>query len=471
MSFSRQLARLGLLGTFSLVGLSACALCPAYRAPQGISGSSPQTVVTSSPPVTDAAPTTPAAAPSPPEESSAASTLSVPGPVGPAPAPGSDAGSSKPSDVIPPPPAPPAVPTSSNGANSAASNHDQLQTQKPLEVTPSASGQADGVSAAGQPGAPSPLAANVMVTIPQTASKPPAEHPVGPLTKLRARFHNLIQPPPKSTAKSSKATKSTNPAGAPQQPPQVVAGVRIPLPMSDPNRVVLEDSRAAHTIVPASENQVPVAPVGVREAQTSPPPANLATGSAASTQGVEPWPFSPQAAVKTAQVTNAAPADDFDPIPVDEYKAAVARASDATSLPTFNQASASESRQAANGASNGPLPQPAPAQASSEMQVVPTAPSQANPAAQVDAQNSSVPQRPVSSTNPLPQAVPTVASGPAGSAAPAIQIPSVPTTEQTVPTPAPAMRPAQWIGGRYGQPAWMVPYLAGPEAPVQSSGQ
>jgi hypothetical protein len=253
--------------------------------------------------------------------------------------------------------------------------------------------------------------------------------------------------------------------------------------MGDPNRVVQEDSRAAHTILPETEGSVSVATAGVRDVQTAQAPADAAElqvdeaaqrggGKTAATHEIEQWPFGPQAAVRSTKVPNAAPIDDFDPIPVDEYKAAIVRANDATSLPTFNRTPPSESQQATTTPSNAPVSQPvAAAQNASELQVVPRAVApfqerpmpvpQGNPAAQVDGPSNPVSQQPVSSTGPLPQTVPTAASGAAGAVAPAIEISPAPSAAQPMPTLAQPVRPAQWIGGRYGQPAWMVPYMAG----------
>jgi hypothetical protein len=482
MSFSKQLTQLGLLGSFTLVGLSACTTCPGYRAPQGLCEPS-QTVVTASPPVTEAAPstlsTTPPVAP-PPDETSAGSTLSVPGPVGQAPTTGADSGTSKPSDFVAPPPAPAAVPPAPEPPNrvggssagittpAAESNADQPRTQKPLDVL----------------SIPDPAEGQT-----QAAAAPPADHPIGPLARLRARFHDLIQPPPKTAAKSSNAAKATGPAATPQASPQVVASVRLPLPVSDSNRVVQEDSRAAHTILPETDGQIAVTPNGVRAVQTAQAPADAAGlqvdeaaqrggGKTVATQEIEQWPFGPQAAVQSTNVPNRTPTDDFDPIPVDEYKAAIVRANDATSLPTFNRTPPSESRQATTVPSNAPVSQPmAAAQNTSELQVVPRAVAplqerpmpvpQGNPAAQVDAPSISTSQQAVSSTGPLPQTVPAAAAGAAGAVAPAIEISPAPSAEQVAPTSVRPARPAQWIGGRYGQPAWMVPYMAG----QQGSGQ
>jgi hypothetical protein len=498
MSFSKQLTQLGLLGTFSLVGLSACTIWPGYRSPQGM----PPTVVTASPPIAESAPSTPPAAPLPPAETSPASTLSAPVPMGQAPASTANSSAGTPTDVGPPPPAPPAVPpapeppsrgTTSAGpaAPSADSNHDQLQTQKPLEASASAIDPANGAAVPGQPvaaSAPPSTGANVLVTIPQAAPNSPAAHPPGALAKLRARFHNLIQPSPKPPAKVANAGKATGPAAAPQGPPQVVTTVRIPLPMSDPNKVVMEDSRASHTISPESDAPTPLAPAAARNIQTVQAPADASglpvdnaaprTGeNTTGSRGVEQWPFGPQAAAKSTQAPAATPSDDFDPIPVDEYKAAIVRANEATSLPAFNRTSPSASQQAANSPPNGSVPQPmAETQNSFELQIVPRAaatsperpalPPQGNPAAQLDSQNG--PQQAVSPTGPVQQTVPTAAAGGAGSVSPAIEITPASTTEPVGQTVSRPMRPAQWVGGRYGQPAWMVPYLA---APPGSSGQ
>jgi hypothetical protein len=289
------------------------------------------------------------------------------------------------------------------------------------------------------------------------------------LAKLRARFHNLIQPGTKSTAKASKVAKPSGPAVAPQGTPQVVAGVQIPLPLSDPNRVVQEDSRAAHTIAPG-EGQSPVSTAGSRDAHPGPASADavgfqvdqaaVQRGEAKppSGQQIEPWPFGPQAAASANKAPHTTATEDFDPIPVEDYKAAIIGANQAKSLPAFNQTSPAPSQAAntaSNTGSNNAVPQPMTAAPSAaELQVIPPAipPSQEQPM---------LPQQ-------QPQTVPTAAAGTAGTVSPAIQVSPATSAEQPMPTAPRPVRPSQWIGGRYGQPAWMVPYMAVPEG---SAGQ
>src|ERR1700677_4491445 len=99
MSFSRQLTQLGLLGTFTLVGLSACTTWHGYQAPQAPCGPSPQTIVTTSPPVIQTAPSTPPSSPllAPPslDENSPTSTPAVPNSMGQSPTAGADSAPSK----------------------------------------------------------------------------------------------------------------------------------------------------------------------------------------------------------------------------------------------------------------------------------------------------------------------------------------------------------------------------------------
>ena len=296
-----------------------------------------------------------------------------------------------------------------------------------------------------------------MVTIPKA---PPANQPTGALAKLRARFHNLIQPASKSTAKTSKAAKPSGPAATPQGTPQVVASVHIPLPLSDPNRVVQEDSRAAHTIAPAEEpSPVSTAARDAQPGSASADAVGFQVGQAVvqragtkppTAQEIEPWPFGPQAAASANKVPNTTATEDFDPIPVEEYKAAIIGSNEANSLPSFNRTASSQ--QSADTSSNTTVAQPmTAAPPAAELQVVPPAipPSQ---------------ERPMLAQQ-QPQTVPTAAAGTVGPVSPAIQTLPATSAEQAVPT---APRPSQWIGGRYGQPAWMVPDLAAPEG---SAGQ
>ncbi len=482
MPVSKQLARLGPLGLFAMFGLSACCTWSGYRIPYGPYGASTETVVTSSPTVNDAAANPPAAAPAPPAETSAASTLSVPGPVGGAPPAqsGTDSGVSGPADNAVPPAAPDTPPRSAESAPAAGSNQDELRTQKPIDASASAadapvSGQQ---AVTGNAPLPAPVgSAGIQVT-----AGPPATHPpAGPLAKLRARFHNLIQPSSKSTTTASKNAKTPGPVAASHNPPpQAVASVQIPLPMSDQNRVAQEDSQAAHGLSPVAEGQTPVAPASARDSQAGPQSANAAADfqtkrmapdetreKPAPKDQIEQWPFGPQAAAAVTNASSSPPAtNEFDPIPVDEYKAAVAKANgDGTSLPVFQQASPTQT-------DGVPASSPQPVAgmpAVDELRVVPTteAPAVANRPAlmPLDSDDRS---EPTQTTLTPPQTNPASAPGSTGSVAPAGQIsPAGGTQSATTPTPTHVVRSPQWIGGRYGQPAWMVPYVA----PATSAGQ
>ena len=117
--------------------------------------------------------------------------------------------------------------------------------------------------------------------------------------------------------------------------------------MKRPSR---EKFSALHGLYPADESTVAAAMPGASGLQPGLMPAGpIQTASAVPTNGspnsaapgqIEQWPYSPQAAITVSTVSHApATANDFDPMPVEEYRAAVAKATgDANSLPAFQQA-------------------------------------------------------------------------------------------------------------------------------------
>jgi hypothetical protein len=524
MPASKPMARLGLLAVVALAGLSACATWPAYRVPQGAFGDSPD-VMTSAPPGANAAANPDVAAAPSPVVPTIAPTISVPGPVvvNSTVQPRIDAESSGLAAN-----APPAIPEASQStgvtlteatAPASESNRDQLQPQKPLDATspdsnpPSAGQQAAGGVVPGQtaPGAGSPApAASATVTVAQ---------PPGALARLRARFHNLIQPAPKPAKvakdKKDKDGKSHDPAGTPHEPAQPVLTVHIPLPTSDESRVAKEDTRSPHGLFPAEEGPGPVSTAAVGVAQVGAPPAPPASQAEAAPSRevsekpavagqIEQWPYSPQAVASAPKASSApVPANEFDPIPVDEYQATVARVNgNANSLPSFHasqptpndtlHASASPATAAPPTAADTPPAASTPT--TTELHVVPTvdakpivnepalmridqaqaprsAEEQGVSSARVDSQERPAPEQPPQLAQPSPPQ--TDATSSAGSPAPnapavqtsaALPVPAAPAPPVQTPVQTsvqkPIVRSAQWVGGRYGQPAWMTPYAS-----------
>jgi len=462
-----------------------------------------------------------AAASRPPGEPSVAPTISVPGPLATGPLatvpvsrPDAEGGPSSPatSPLPPPPPAPPAAPpelpepsrstdlTPPEATSPAAeSNRDQLRPQKPLDVTspdsdqPNPGQQTNGGMSPGQPSA-----FQIGVTTPRVKA-PPVNRPVGPLAKLRARFHALTH----SSAKpASKAAKPHDPTAPAADQPQAVAGVRISLPVSDPAHVAKEEPRTLHGLYPAEEGPDPVSTSEARGPQAAAPPAAATAQEngfvpqetiekSAATGQIDEWPNGPQAAVSVPKGSSGpAPASDFDSIPVEEYQAAVARAKDdANSVPAFRQGlqSPNEGQQAANVSppteavsstvsSTAPLaaqPMPAPAESPAiEPRGVPTVdapPSQhAPPLTQIEqAESPKSVREPGGSSQRVDLQEPVEPGRTTQAASPAPQMSAAPTllpAEQR-PTQLPAVRRSQWIGGRYGQPAWMAAPYAAPAIP------
>ena len=331
---------------------------PATRAPQGPHSASSEVVVTSSPPVASVAADAEAAAPTtPPGDEAGSPTISVPGPLvviptvqpqrdstAAASAPVAQVAASSAESATAPPPAPPITPESPRttdvtppeaAAPAAESNHDQLHPQKPLDLTAAnveeSSSEKPSDAGAG-PSQPLPAANTV---VPQVAATSPANHPPGALAKLRARFHKLIQPS-KPASKPTKDVKASETAADSHNSPQTAVRIGILLPTSDESRIAKEDS------------QNPVSPTAARESQGSaemagsstegvPPNETLAKPPA--TGQIEQWPFSPQMAAKSPKASSSpAAASDFDPIPVDEYRATVAKVNDNSgALPAFHQ--------------------------------------------------------------------------------------------------------------------------------------
>jgi hypothetical protein len=319
-----------------------------------------------------------------------------------------------------------------------------------------------------------------------------------------------MQPSSKPASKPSKDGKSpaTGPAATPHEPPPAVARVRIPLPTSDESRLVKEDVRSLHGLYPADEGQGPVATAGARNAQTGLSPVDPALARAdsdfphetnekpAATAQIEQWPYGSQVVASVPKASNPpASLNEFDPIPVEEYKAAVSRVNgEAPALPAFHQTppTANDMLHAPSASPIVAAPQPPPpAPPASELQVVPTVDAsptatppaliridQAEPRPGNEEQSGSSehldvterpePEQPAPVTQPTPP--PTDSPSSAGSpapVAPAVQMSAAPAqtaaaTAQpaAAPAQAPAVRSPQWVGGRYGQPAWMVPYAA-----------
>ena len=327
------------------------------------------------------------------------------------------------------------------------------------------------------------------------------------LAKLRARFHKLIQPSPKPAAKTSKSQKSANSATTASNSPQLVERIRIPLPTSDESHVAKDDSWTVHSLYPADDIQGPLPTGSARESDIVAPagtlrsPANDVLPRESSTQSIagdqiEQWPYRPQAAAEVPKLPNPAPpADEFDSIPVAEYQAAVAKANGSQPLPSFHEQPSANGMPETAGPSTGKatvtaspdgVPQPFPAVGTGQSasrpalikieQTDPPLPgaTQSSPVLRPP-QQPSEPEQPVGGPVPAPPAesLPASASsvpstGTTDSGATTVP-PAAPATavqmSATVPAaaaiaPAPPLRSPQWVGGRYGQPAWMFPYAS-----------
>jgi hypothetical protein len=498
MVFWKPSRRLGFLGGVALVGLAGCAVWPTSRVPAVPQGAAAEVVATPAPAVAEPAPSPQPGSAEPSVDAPGAPSISAPGPVVAPPAPPAD--SSKDPIATPPAPgttsavpplAPPAQPEAGpiSGSPSPAetgpaaeSNHDQLGPQRPLDLSSPGSNPADlNQSNSGQPStgvtAPLPVPpAPAGSSQPSEGSK--SDKPLSPLARLKARFHRLVQPAPKPPQKPINTDK---PAETVVAPPAVT--VRIPLPTSNETQIAQQSSPTVHGLYPADEDsastmpsgpgpQPGVVPAGQAQAAGT-TPAGARSASAAPGE-IEQWPYSPQSAVKTAESSHTpAPSSDFDPMPVEEYRAALAKATgDSNPLPAFQQKSAnsnasaspavaatttaqlhdvpkvqgpaSESRptlipidQAESHAAVGPqstLPEPLDSQARDQSQQGPPQIPPAPPSAPA-------PATPVGSTEGVTPAVQMSATAPA----------------QVVPVRSP-----QWIGGRYGQPAWMSVPAASP---------
>jgi hypothetical protein len=256
-----------------------------------------------------------------------------------------------------------------------------------------------------------------------------------------------------------------------------------------------------HGLYPGEEGPGPVSTADARGPQAVAPTAASTTAQengflpnetiekSAATEQIEQWPYGPQAAANVPKASNgAAPASDFDPIPVEEYQAAVASVNGGTtSVPAFHQTpqTPNDGLHAANVSQptevvplTAPLvaqPIPAPPESPAiEPHGVPTVdapPAQnAPPLTQIEqAESPKSVQEPSGSSQRVglqepaePERSPQGAvSAPQMLATPAPQMSAAPTLLRAVqrPTQVPVVRSPQWVGGRYGQPVWMaVPY-------------
>ena len=235
-------------------------------------------------------------------------------------------------------------------APAAESNGNQNQPQRPLSALSPALNPGDvNQSASGQPSVS--VSGQLQVITPVASAQSPgaqsaqANRPPSALAKLKARFHHLVQPTPKPPLKPLNSDKAAEPVVTPRDASPPAVAVRIPLPRSDKGAVARDSSPTLHGLYPADENPVAVATPTVRGMQPAVmPAAPIQTASAAPTNEspssaipgqIEQWPYGPQATISVSTASHApATANDFDPMPVEEYRTAVAKATgDANSLP------------------------------------------------------------------------------------------------------------------------------------------
>ena len=245
------------------------------------------------------------------------------------------------------------------------SNRDQLQPQKPLEVT-----APNSVQTGSEPRrSPARQAARGPSSGPGSPrcqrSRRPGRHdatstrqPTDPAAcaEVEGRFHKLSQPSAKPAAKPSRKTPR-RPAG-PDPAAQSRLAATSDCPHSTPDvtdetRVAKQDAGSIRTVSIGVENP----PVPVRQPAPGCPTDRGVRGSShehkwsvaaahetarrsrRATGQIEQWPFSPQMAAKSPKASSSpAAASDFDPIPVDEYRATVAKVNDnSRALPAFHQ--------------------------------------------------------------------------------------------------------------------------------------
>ncbi len=277
--------RLGFLGACAL-GVAGCAIWPTSRVPEGPHGAAPEVVVTPAPasPTPDSTPSPQPAGTEPSLDAPGAPTISAAGPVVAPPAPPASESATGPATAPPapgtastaPPLAPSTAPEVTPGsvspvptetAPAAESNGNRTQPQRPLDVPSPGLNPGDvNQSASGQP---SVNVSGQLQVVPPVASaqsqgSQPAQanRPLSPLAKLKARFHNFVQPTPKPPLKPLNGDQAIEPVVTPRDASPPAVAVRIPLPTSDEAAVARESSPTLHGLYPADENTVAVATPG-----------------------------------------------------------------------------------------------------------------------------------------------------------------------------------------------------------------
>ncbi len=394
MARGRPWFRLAPLGIIAAVGLCGCAWSPCGRwrtsaAQQAVAAQSPtsqETSNSSSPPI-------PTDAQQPAGRSSPAIVIDRPGknedewggaPAGQSPGDGPD--------LVPPGPAAPQK-DSLLPAPAAGSNLDQRAVQKPTDVKSrlndhvappdeeTAGGPVGGNRDFGLPPGDPPSSANRGDAPTKPATQPSAktkkEPPAGPLARLKQRLRSLTgsKPSPKAQKEAKQRTDET----------ESVQGERIALPPSEARRPQLPSTAVVHGLYPADDwGNTPASPTEFRHAGGEVPtseiaPRNAPSASIASdragrppqaavpsTGEIEQWPPSAQATVKPDSSADASDGfGEFSAIPVEEYRAVIAKSTNGASVPDFSEAATDQAK---------PQPTPASAPPASRSKASPTRP-------------------------------------------------------------------------------------------------
>lgn len=497
MPLRKPWMRLVPLGTLAAVGLSACASLSPHR--------------TTCPPQVAS---TPAVVPGPAAPDSSATADVGPPPAPPAPpvpgkVPGLNAPGLNPNESFGATP-----PQSPSPSPSADTNRDDFPPQRPSDV-PSRLGQhMSPPDSEASPDAPSRFDAPPRLEIPPSPPSPelndshpgndvsppsgspkssdadqgsttPADKPTTPLARLKKRIYDLTHRPAKPATDPAKDANAppADPSRPPDAPPAVGQNRRA-LPSADPDVFVRADSRPRQSLFLPTEGQAAPVPVVVETPMAPILPGEVRAKFAPSSAAIEDWPYGPTATSQHVSESAEVIAD-FNPIPVEEYQAAVSKlVDDITKVEDFvgsqNTNSDGLAPTAAAPASTDPNPSaisPVPAgtvpiesvktHMTSPVQAGATTSSESLGHNSFEVPPQVEPQPTLSEMPPsetLPPSVPATASP--QFVIPQVAVPPVATPQAIIaPTSLPPVPPTAVhtpaavapspVGGRYGQPAWM----------------
>jgi len=316
------------------------------------------------------------------------------------------------------------------------------------------------------------------------SSTTPADKSLTPLARLKKRIYDLTHRPAKPATDSGKDSNAppADPSRPPDAPPAVSRDRRA-LPSADPDVFVKADRRPTQSLFLPTEGQAAPSPVVVEPGAAPILAGEVRAKFAPSNAVIEDWPYGPTATSKHASESAEVIAD-FNPIPVEEYQAAVSKlvdditkvedfvGSQNTNSESFTPTAASPAPSDATPSAISPIPagsvpvESVKTQMATPMRTVAPASSEPSGSNAFDVPPQVEPQPSLSESPPTATLAPNVPA----TATPQFVIPQVAAppiaTPQSIIAPAalPPVSPTAVhtsaaapspVGGRYGQPAWL----------------